>query len=399
MHQSSWLFLLLQKNRKSLPMTAQKDKVPNNPQVAPKTDLVDVIRTLFRWKKVILTACLLAGIGSAIIVLLLPVYYQASTVFFATSPDQATPELLFGDGSTPPELYGNENDIDRLLTISESNELIDYLVDTFRLYEHYDIDQESPKGKFYVRRHFLGLYDITKTKRDAIQLSIEDQDPELAATMARTAREKINHLGQSLIKSTQRRAITTFVNNITAKEQQLGVLSDTLQSLRKQYGIYNTEAQSESLTSLASTTENQLNSTRARLGAFRERGGRFRDSIGVYEVKAAGLEEEFSKLNLKLDRFNDGLAKVLLYTRQYQEANTSLSEDKEKLKQYQATFQSDIPAMIIVEDAARPQVKSRPFRTLIVLATVFLTFFFTLIGILLFEAYSDVDWKAVYQGK
>ena len=55
--------------------------------------------------------------------------------------------------------------------------------------------------------------------------------------------------------------------------------------------------------------------------------------------------------------------------------------------------------MIIVEDAARPQVKSRPFRTLIVLAAIFVTFFFTLIGILLFEAYSDVDWKAVYQGK
>jgi tyrosine-protein kinase Etk/Wzc len=88
-----------------------------------------------------------------------------------------------------------------------------------------------------------------------------------------------------------------------------------------------------------------------------------------------------------------------LYTRQYQEANTSLSEDKEKLKQYQATFQSDIPAMIIVEDAARPQVKSRPFRTLIVLAAIFVTFFFTMIGILLFEAYSDVDWKAVYHGK
>ncbi len=382
-----------------MPMTAQKDKVPNNLPVTPKTDLVDVIRTLFRWKKVIVTACLLAGIGSAVIVLLLPVYYQANTVFFATSPDQATPELLFGEGAVAPELYGNESDIDRMLTISESNELIDYLVDTFRLYEHYDIDEDSPKGQFYVRRHFLGLYDITKTKRDAIQLSIEDQDPELAATIARTARDKINQLGQSLIKSTQQRAITTFLNNVTRKEEQLGVLSDTLQSLRKRYGIYNTEAQSESLTALASTTENKLNSTRAKLVAFQERGGRYRDSISVYEIKAAGLEEEFSKLNLKLDQFNDGLAQVLLYTRQYQEANTSLSEDKEKLKQYQATYSSDIPAMIVVEDAARPQVKSRPFRTLIVLGAVFVTFLFTLIGILLFEAYSDVDWKAVYQGE
>lgn len=380
-------------------MTAQKDIVPNTSTSAPKTDLLDVIRTLFRWKKVIITACLIAAIGSAIIVLLVPVYYQASTVFFATSPDQATPELLFGDGSIAPELYGNESDIDRLLTISESNQLIDYLVDTFRLYEHYDIDADGPKSAFYIRRHFLGLYEVEKTKRDAIQLSIEDQDPEFAARMTRTAREKINQMGQSLIKATQRQAIATFNGNISAKENQLMVLSDTLRALRKRYGIYNLEAQSESLPALADQTETRLNSTRARLAAFQERKTRFRDSIGVYEVKVAGLEEEFSQLNTKLSRFNEGLSQVLVYDRQYREANTSLSEDKEKLKQYEATYASDIPAMIVVEEAAVPQVKSRPHRTLIVLAAIFVTFFFTVIGILLFEAYDDVDWKAVYQGK
>lgn len=380
-------------------MTAQKDTVSNNSPKAPKTDLVDVIRTLFRWKKVIVTALLIAGIGSAIIVLLLPVYYQANTVFIATSPDQATPELLFGDGTIAPELYGNESDIDRLLTISESYELIDYIVDSFNLYKHYDIDKDSPRGKYSVRRHFLGLYDVTKTKRDAIQLSIEDQNPELAVSITRTAREKINQLGQNLIRATQQRTINTFVSNITAKETQIKVLSDTLQSLRTRFGIYNWEAQSEGLTTLAAQTETNMNSAKARLKAYQERGNRFRDSVSVYEIRVAGLEEEFTQLNTKLDRFNEGLAQVLVYTRQYQEANTSLSEDKEKLKQYEATYSSDIPAMIIVEEAAMPQVKSRPFRTLIVLAAVFVTFFFTLIGILLFEAYGDVDWKAVYQGK
>lgn len=380
-------------------MAAQNDPGLKDPKGEPKTDLIDVIRTLFRWKKVIIMACLIAGIGSAAIVLLLPVYYQSSTIFFAASPDQATPELLFGDGTIAPELYGNENDIDRLLTISESNELIDFLVDSFRLYQHYDIDEKSPRGRYSVRRHFLGLYDVTKTKRDAIQLSIEDKDPEFASVLAQAARTKIDHLGQLLIKDGQQRAITTFNSNIVAKDQQIGVLSDTLRSLRNRYGIYNTEAQSESLTALAAQTETKLNSARARLSLFQERGSRFRDSVSVYEIKVAGLEEEFTQLNNKLDRFNQGLAQVLLYTRQYQEANTSLSEDKEKLKQYQATYLSETPAMIVVEEASTPLVKSRPFRTLIVLAAVFLTFFFSVIGILLFEAYRDIDWKAVYEGK
>lgn len=381
-------------------MTAQNEKqVKTDVEEVKKTDLLGVIRTLFRWKKVIIAACLAAGIGSAVIVLLVPEYYQATTVFFATSPDQATPELLFGDGSIAPELYGNENDIDRMLTISESNELVDFLVDTFDLYVHYDINPDNPKGKYYVRKHFMGLYEIEKTKRDAIQLSVEDQDPELAQVLTQTARRKIDELTQTLIKDGQERAIATFVNNIASKEQLIGVLSDTLKSLRQRYGIFNTEAQSEGLTALAAATETKLISTRAKLNVFQQRGGRFRDSVAVYEVRVAGLEEEMTQLDAKLDRFNEGLAQVLLNTRQYQEANTSLSEDKEKLKQYRATFESKIPSMIVVEEATLPLVKSRPFRTLIVLAAVFITFFFTVVGILLYEAYGDMDWKAIYRGE
>lgn len=364
------------------------------------TDLLGVLKSLFRWKKVILTACGLAAIGSVIIVLLLPVYYQANTVFYAVSPDQSMPELLFGDGGIAPELYGNENDIDRLLTISESNELIDFLVDSFQLYEHYDIDPDSPKGLHYVRRHFMGLYEVTKTKRDAIQLSIEDEDPELAATIANTAREKINNISQSLVQNGQRKAIATFMENITSKEQQLSVLSDTLQSLRNRYGIFNTEAQSEGLTSLASSTETRLVSQEAKLKAYREGSGRgFRDSVAVYEIRVRGLEEEMAQIDIKLSDFNEGLSRVLVNTRQYQSANNTLSQDKEKLKQYQAVFQSDIPAVLLVEKAMIPNIKSRPFRTLIVLASILITFIFTLIGVLLFEAYSHINWREVYEGK
>lgn len=381
-------------------MTANKNHSETVPPTETKTDLLDVLRTLFRWKRIIVLACLIAAVGSAVIVLLLPVYYQATTVFYATSPDQATPELLFGDGGLVPQLYGNENDIDRIMTISESDDLVDFLVDSFRLFEHYHLAADSPRSQYNVRRYFRGLYDITKSKRDAIQLSIEDQDPELAAAIARAAREKINTMSQDLIKNSQRRSIAAFEGDILAKEEQIGVLSDTLQGLRQRYGIYNTEAQSESLTSLVSATETNLVSKEAKLRAFQDKGSRnFRDSVAVYEVSVAGLQEELKQLNLKLERFNAGLPKVLLYTRQYQQANTSLSEDKEKIKQYQATYNATIPAILLVEDALPPVVKSRPFRTLLVGAAVLVTFLFTVIGILLFEAYRDVDWKAIYQGQ
>jgi uncharacterized protein involved in exopolysaccharide biosynthesis len=381
-------------------MAAIEDQRLVPPQGAAKTNLLEVLRSLFRWKKVVLTACLIAALGSVVIVLLLPVYYQSTTIFFAASPDQSVPERLFGGGATAPEYYGNENDIDRLLTISESNELIDFLVDSFKLYEHYGIDPDGPKSRYNVHKHFKGLYDVTKTKRDAIELSMEDQDPELAAAIAKAARNQINILGQSMVKEGQNRTITTFEDNINAKETQIRVLSDTLQSLRQRYGIFNTEAQSESLTGQASVTESRLTNQQAKLKAFSESNVRgYRDSVAVYAVKVAGLEEEMTQLNSKLNRFNEGLSKVLLYTRQYELANSSLGYDKEKLKQYQATATADIPAVILVEDAAVPSVKSRPFRTLIVLASILVTFIFTVVGILIFEANKHIDWRSIYESK
>lgn len=371
---------------------------PTPASTTPPTNLLDVIKTLFRWRKWVIGACLVAGIGSAAIALLLPEYFQASTTFFATSPDQTTPELLFGDGGLVPQLYGNENDMDRILTIGESNDLIDFLLDSFRLAEHYDINTDSPRGQHNLRKTFRGYFELTKTKRDAIQLSIEDKDPELAAILARAARERINHLGQVLVKNSQEKSIATFEADIEAKGVKLKVLADTLEGLRKRYGIFNTEAQSESLTGLTSLTETRMNSAKTKLDAFRNRGNRFRDSVALYEIKVEGLEEEFAQLNNKLDRFSEGLAQVLMYTRQYQQANSSLSIDKEKLKQYQAVYESDIPAIMLVEDATVPLIKSRPFRALIVLGSILITLFFVVVGILLYETYRDLDWRAIYHG-
>lgn len=374
---------------------------PNPPanNKSPKTDIVDVIRTLFKWKKWILISCAVAAIGSATIALLLPEYYKSSTVFLAISPDQSTPELLFGDAGVVPELYGNANDIDRLLTIAESNELVDFLVDSFKLYEHYDIKPGSAKAKNSVRKTFRGFYDITKTKRDALSLSVEDKDPQLAAMMAETARNYINTSGQKLIKQTQERALNTFETNIKNKENQLVVLSDTLQALRQRYGIFNPESQSESLTYQLASKESKLTSALAQITAYKSKGNRYRDSVNIYEVRAAALEEELTQLNAKLAVFNEGISSVQQYTKQYHEANTSLSENKEKIKTYRSTVDADIPALMIVETASVPLIKSRPFRALIVVASVLIVLVFLLIGILLYEAFQDVDWKSVYEGK
>ena len=98
-------------------------------------------------------------------------------------------------------------------------------------------------------------------------------------------------------------------------------------------------------------------------------------------------------------KFNLGLSRFGIFERQYIEANQTLSEDKERLKQARATYNSVIPAMVIVEKARVPVVKSRPKRSIIVLATVAIAFLFSVIGVLIFDTYKDVNWKQIYHAK
>ncbi|KAA3624055.1 MAG: hypothetical protein DWQ02_23585 [Bacteroidetes bacterium] len=364
-----------------------------------QNSLLGVLKTLFKWKKQIFFTCLIAGVGAVIIALLLPVYYESTTVFLVASPDQAKPELLFGEAGNALEFYGQDEDIDRILTIAESKELNDYLVQRFNLYQHYEIDSTKLKAPYYVSLALSKHLNIKKTDKDAIELTIEDQDRELAAEMATSARLKIDDIAQRLIKDSQSKAISTYEADITNKESLITILSDTLARLRGRYNIYNADAQSETLSDQYSKAESSLASATSRLEALKTLSGVPRDTINMLQAKIKGMENQVALLKSKVGLLNEGLGQIISFDRQYAEATKSLGLDKERLKQYQAAYNSHIPSLILVEEAQVPVIKSRPQRKLLILGVVFVAFFFSIVGVLLIDFYRDVNWKEIINPK
>lgn len=363
------------------------------------TSLLGVLRTIFTWKRPILIITLSAAIGTALISLLLPNFYQATTVFYAASPDLAKPEILFNRGSQLRSFYyGGENDIDRILTIGESAELLNFLVDSFALYQHYDINPDRPKAQYHVQEELLDLYEITKNKRDAIELSVEDTSPEQAAHMANAAREKINQLAQQLIKKNQQRTLKAYRDNIRVKKRELLTLGDSLAQLRARYDIYNIESQSELLADRSSSAKATLVRNERRLSVLKNNRSIPRDTIAYLEATVSGMRDQLDSLKAQMDRFRQGMSLVLQMEKQYVEANQTLSEDRERAKQLEATYQSDIPAVILVEEASVPIVKSRPKRSIIVIAAGLIAFTFSVIGVLLFSTYRRIDWRSIVKG-
>ena len=361
-------------------------------------NLLPLLRVWAKWRKTIFLICVATGIGTAIVSYFLVNYYKSTTVFYPASSDTQKPEKLFGYASESMYYYGNSEDVDRVLSIGESEELKEFLIQKFALYQHYSVDSTSEKGRFLVREILGSQFTVQKNRYDAIELIVEDTDAKVAQAMAKTAREKINGLSQQLIRNSQTQIIATFESSLNVQKEELSKLEDSLRTIRSKYGIYNTETQSKILTDLSAIAEARLARTSAQVAALEREPGASRDTIIMMRSLVKGLQNEVIQLKKGAggtSSFNKGVGMVDILTQIDEQTRKQLSFDIVRMAQMKAALKSNISSIYVVEEARVADMKSRPKRMVIVMAAVLAAFIFSTIGILLFENYKNIDWEAV----
>jgi len=360
-------------------------------------NLLDVLKTIFRRKKIILYTCGIVAIGSLIFALLKDDYYQAVTLFYAANHDLAKPNLI-GSNNSSKNYYGTGEDIDRILSICNSNLVADHLIEKFDLYNHYDIDTSSLRAKSKIKLKFFDLFTITKTKFDGIELAVEDKDPKLAAAIANAGRLRVNEVAQNLVKQSQAKEIIAYENSIKSKEQKLAILSDSLTCLRVKYGIYNTINQSIELPDLMLSTSLEYAKTSARLDLLKKYPQIDPDTIILLEADLSGIAQEVKMTEERLRLFQEGVSPYERTYRLHQQIKDQIGIDINMLEQLRAAYTNDFTAIHLVEAATVPIIKSRPKRSILILGSIFIAFLFSVIGVLLLESYKDVNWRSIING-
>ncbi len=323
--------------------------------------LLPLLKILKKWFRAIIIFCSIAVIGAVIISLTLDNYYKATTTFYAASADLAKPAPIGGQ-EIDIDYYGRDEDVDRLLSIAKSGEVTNQLIQEFNLAEHYEIKTGTPKGKYKVTERFNKLFTAQKNKYDAIEVSMEDIDPELAKNIANRARDLINEIAQRTIKSSQTLQIQQYAENIKTKTANLDSLTSKIEAEKNKYGIFDSRNQGQALTEALATAERP-------------------SQIKLIEDKIA----EFAK----------GVSKVVMLEQEQREFGLQLSLDKERYKQLMNAKESDFNAIHLIESASTPLVKSRPKRSIIVIATGMIALFFSLLASLIVEKYRSIDWKSL----
>ena len=365
---------------------------------APPPHLLGVLRSLWQWRKPILLLTIAGTVLAAIISLLLPVYYSASTTFLTISPDQISIDGVFGNTNARMQFYGTGDDIDRAMSVAESDALVDHMVKAFDLYTVYDIDTAKAKAPLYVRREFMSNYEVKKNARDAIELEIMDKDPIRVDAMVRAARSQVNDISLTLVRGTQERSAQGLRREIASAEATLVSIDERIRSLRERSGVYNTEAQSEALAAKTATLQNATVTAEAKLESYRRNGGRgARDSIAKYRVQLAGYQSARINLDTQLVRLNASLGPLDNLEEERKRLNDALSKNRIRLKQYETILGTDMRALEVVEDARVPVAKSSPIRSLIVVGAAIFSFLAAVVGVLLIDSGRKYDWGQVFE--
>jgi tyrosine-protein kinase Etk/Wzc len=360
-----------------------------------RDNLLDVVRTIFKWKKPIVTTCLTVGIIAAAISLLLPDYYEASTTFYAASPSLQSPSL----GEKELQYYGKGEDMDRLVQASKSNDLFNSMVQEFDLYQHYDIDTSDIKAKAKLRVRFDKYFNVIKNERDAIILSVEDVDRELSAKMANAARNKINDIANGLIRGSQIDIIKSYEKQISEKIKSLATISDSLSILRDRYGIFDADYQKKVIGMQMPILQSDIASEKARLAVYEKRNKR--DSINAISTRIVGFEGKLEALNVGKNGLDisTGISLIDQLSKTEEAIIEELGDDRATYEKYKSSFSVPKPALFVQDIAETPVVKSRPKRSFLVIGVTFLAFLFSLLGVLVFEYNRDIDWKSIINAK
>ncbi|HMT34878.1 MAG TPA: hypothetical protein PKC41_03410 [Chitinophagaceae bacterium] len=310
-------------------------------------DLFDIIRIGLKWKKKILIFSFTVAIIAAVFFFFQKNYYNAYGSFYTGSAVMSGRVNLFRE--TPQEwvdYFGGENEVDRAFVIGNSAQVISYLIEKFKIREHYKIDSTDKEAMKKTYKKFTKNFSINRTGFKHIEINFSDEDQNLCHEVVNEAMNRIeNQLRLMYININRQLALSLDIRK-DSLDQALTVMTDSLVGLRVKYNIYDLIAPG-----------------RKNMVAFNPKGSGENYAKGIEEIQ--NLEEMKDKLAMDKAKY------------------MSLSNEFKT-----ATFDG-FPMIHVTQWASAGSPKAGPFRTLGVMIAFAVAFVFSLVLSIFIEVLKD----------
>jgi uncharacterized protein involved in exopolysaccharide biosynthesis len=216
----------------------------------------DVIDSIRKHRTLIIVVTVLAAISGAIFYLAGPKKFEGKSEFVLRNPLYGDRNNVYNYETKFLDYFANEDDIDRLMVMSESDLIKDKVIKNLNLAAAYGIDASTRKGEEQVAHRFGKSFNIMRTEYKSLQLSFVDVDAERAAKVTNECVAVLDSSFSEYYKEMRRDIYKAIVEKVNEEDSSINALTDTLIAMRAHYGINDIISPSRNNLMLSSMKDN-----------------------------------------------------------------------------------------------------------------------------------------------
>ena len=374
-----------------------------------RLNVLDLLLLVAKWRKLFIVNFLLVAIAAVVIALMLPKWYSATTVILSPGGGIGKlPSFLPSELKGVAMSFGMEMASEEIYqTILGSRTLKERIIERFGLREVYKMTEKAfPEDVIDAFNEHL----FVETLDDgSIAVTVEDQNPELAAEMANACVEELDRIYSKITRETASSNRQFIGRRLEEVNDSLSALQDRIMRFQQDTRAISIPEQVQAMISTAADLKAEMLANEIKLEVMRS-------SLGVEHPAVTQLVVANRELALNYNRvfsgsegeFFLGFFQLPEITRKYAELMREMRIQSALLEyiypQYESARiqeQRETANVQVLDPARVPNKKSRPPRKMIVIISTFISLFVTLILILLFEywkalpASNQEDWEKV----
>lgn len=206
------------------------DQENNNikfPRFNAESVKAETIAFFKRWWKILLGVVVGAAVISAIITIFIRPMYLSSAIMIPTNSNRLTKAIMDYDYSMDFMDYGSERDCEYALQILTSKNMQIAVCEHFNLIDRYRISKRSKHKLHDVTKKFNRYVTIKRTDFMGIEVSIIDEDPQVAADIVNYMMDKYDTLCHEIHHDRAESAARIMNAVCAADEAKLDSLAST----------------------------------------------------------------------------------------------------------------------------------------------------------------------------
>ena len=366
-------------------------------EAGERPDILELLLTLARSKKLILQVTLATAVLAAIVVFVMPKVYTATATILPPQQKQSALNAMIGQIGVIAGLGGADlglkNPADLFVAMLTSRTIEDNLINRFDLRKVYRVQRYQDARKNLEKRS-----EIVATKEGLISISVTDHDPRRSAELANGYVEELHSLNQNLAitEAAQRRLF--YEQQIKAEQNELSAAELSLKQVQEKSGLLQPDAQGKTIIASIADLRAQVASHEVQLQTMRSYATPNNPDLKRAETELAGLRGQLSKLEHSNAAAGNG--DIAIPARQMPQAELEYLRRAREVKYHEALYDflgkqleaaridegQNAILIQVVDDAVPPEKKSGPRRLLIVLVATLTAFVVACIGVLIAEA-------------